>query len=229
MVSGKSAAKPPSERDQVRREAILEAASRLFAEHGFEGLDTQHLADDLGVGKGTLYRHFKSKRDLFLAAADRAMRQLREQVDASVEGVTDPFARISKAIHAYLQYFETNPGSVELLIQERAQFKDRSSPTYFEHRRKSVERWRDHYRSLQKEGRIREMPVERITDVLTAAMYGSMFLHYFGGRSESFSASADDILDILLFGILSDSERSARLPSSPDSLDIPTASPRRKR
>lgn len=224
MLSGKSAAKPPSERDQVRREAILDAASRLFAEHGFEGLDTQHLADDLGVGKGTLYRHFKSKRDLFLASADRAMRQLREQVDASIEGVTDPFERISRAIQAYLQYFETSPGSVELLIQERAQFKDRSSPTYFEHRRKSVERWRDLYRSLQMEGRIREMPVERITDVLSAAMYGSMFLHYFGGQSESFSATADDILDVLLFGILSDSERSARPPGPSQALDTPPAS-----
>ncbi len=225
MLSGKSASKPPTERDRVRREAILEAASRLFAELGFEGLDTQHLADDLGVGKGTLYRHFKSKQELFLAAADRAMTRLRESVDASVEGVTDPFARISKAIHAYLQYFETNPGSVELLIQERAQFKDRSSPTYFEHRRKSVERWRGLYRSLQKEGRIRDMPVERITDVLTAAMYGSMFLNYFGGRSESFSASADDILDVLLFGILSESERSARLSTSPDALDTHAVPP----
>ncbi len=215
-VSGKSSTKPPTERDRARREAILEAASRLFAEHGFEGLDTQRLADDLEVGKGTLYRHFKSKQDLFLATVDRAMRQLRDRVDASSEGVTDPFDRISKAIQAYLQYFETNPGSVELLIQERAQFKDRSSPTYFEHRRKSVERWRDLYRSLQKEGRIRDMPIERITDVLSAAVYGSMYLHYFGGRSESFSASADDILDVLLFGILSDSERSTRLLKSTD-------------
>jgi AcrR family transcriptional regulator len=224
MVPGPSATKPVSDRDRVRREAILEAASRLFAELGFEGLDTQHLADDLGVGKGTLYRHFKSKQALFLATADRAMTRLREQVDAAVEGVNDPFDRIARAIQAYLLYFESNPGSVELLIQERAHFKDRPSPTYFEHRRKSVERWRDLYRSLQKEGRIRDMPVERITDVLSAAMYGSMFLQSFGGRSESLSASALDILDVLLFGILSDSERSAR-PPGPSQSQAPDSPP----
>lgn len=223
MVSGKSAAKPVSERDRKRREAILEAASRLFAEHGFEGMDTQHLADDLGVGKGTLYRHFKSKQDLFLAAADRAMVRLREEVDAAVEGVGDPFSRIARAIQAYLHYFDTNPGSVELLIQERAHFKDRASPTYFEHRRKAMDQWRDLYRCLQDQGRVREMPVERITDVLTAAMYGSMFLRYVGGRAEPFSASASDIEDVLLFGILSDSERSARPPESSQALDAPAS------
>src|SRR2546430_155159 len=61
-----------------RREEILEAAARLFAEHGYADADLQVLADTLGVGKGTLYRYFPSKQDLFLAAADRVMRKLRE-------------------------------------------------------------------------------------------------------------------------------------------------------
>jgi AcrR family transcriptional regulator len=195
------------DRDLDRREEILDAATRLFAELGYDGADTQRLADDLGVGKGTLYRHFPSKRDLFLAAADRAMEGLRDRVNGATEESQDPLEKIALAIGAYLDYFDENAECVELLIQERAQFKDRPKPTYFEHRGRSVARWREVYRSLMEEGRLREMPVERISDVITAAVYGAMFLKYFGGRSESFSATAEDILDVVFFGILSDTER----------------------
>src|SRR5947209_4064740 len=78
------------ERWARRQEEILDAAAKLFAEHGYSDADTQRLADKLGVGKGTLYRYFPSKRELFLAAADRAMRQLRQSVDASIGGIADP-------------------------------------------------------------------------------------------------------------------------------------------
>src|ERR671938_456858 len=77
-----------------RREEILDAAAQLFAERGYSETDTQELAERLGVGKGTLYRYFPSKRDLFLAAADRVMRRLRQHVDECVNGVEEPFERI---------------------------------------------------------------------------------------------------------------------------------------
>ena len=47
---------------------ILETATELFAEQGFSDAVTQALAAKLQVGKGTIYRHFPSKRELFLAA-----------------------------------------------------------------------------------------------------------------------------------------------------------------
>lgn len=193
-----------------RREEILDAATRLFAELGFSDAVTQLLADRLGVGKGTIYRYFPSKKELFLAAADRAMRQLHERMDSSIQGVDDSLDRIALAVTAYLDFFAEHPEDVELLIQERARFKDRAKPTYFEYREKSVQRWRERYRSLIAQGRIREMPVERISDVIAAATYGAMFLNYFGGRSESFAAQAEDILDVIFFGILSESERRHR-------------------
>ena len=72
------------EANLARREEILETATELFAEQGFSDAVTQALAERLGVGKGTIYRHFPSKRELFLAAADRVMRKLQEEVDANV-------------------------------------------------------------------------------------------------------------------------------------------------
>src|SRR5438093_10754050 len=80
-----------------RCEEILETAAKLFAKHGYSQTDTQVLADKLQVGKGTLYRYFPSKRHLFLAAVDRVVRKLVDEVDASMAGIDDPLERIARA------------------------------------------------------------------------------------------------------------------------------------
>jgi AcrR family transcriptional regulator len=193
-----------------RREEILDAAGRLFAEHGYSEADTQALADSLQVGKGTIYRYFATKEELFLATVDRAMHRLTENVDQSIADVDDPFARMKRAIEAYLEFFAREPALVELLIQERAHFKDRKKPTYFEYRDTNRGRWETMLQELIAEGRVRDVPIERIMDVLGDLIYGTMFANYFASRTPSPQEQAQDIVDIALNGILSDSERDHR-------------------
>ncbi len=190
-----------------RRAEILDAAAKLFARDGFADADTQVLADELQVGKGTIYRYFPSKRELFLAVADRVMRRLREEVDASIAGVDEPLQRVATAIHTYLDFFGQHPQFVELLIQERANFKDRKKPTYFQHRDANIGRWQELFRGLIADGRVRDMSVERITDVLSDLVYGTMFTNYFTGQRRRSSQQASEILDIVFHGILTDAER----------------------
>ncbi len=194
----------------TRCEQILDAAAELFARHGYADTDTQLLAEKLGVGKGTLYRYFPSKRELFLAAADRVMRRLHERIEDAIKDVEDPLDQIAAAIRAYLAFFADNPDYVELLMQERAQFKDREEPTYFKHKAANLERWRNFYRGLIARGWIREMPVERITEVMSAVVYGTMFINYFTGTRKSFETQAEEILDVVFNGILTDAGRQRR-------------------
>lgn len=191
----------------ARREEILQTATELFGEHGFSDAVTQVLADRLKIGKGTIYRHFPSKRELFLAAADRVMVKLNERIECSIAGIDDGLESITVALTAYLAFFAENPHFVELIIQERAGFKDRKRPTYFEHRERNVQRWRQLYRDLIAEGRIREMSAEQISDVVSGAIYGTMFTNYFTGQSKPSEEQAREIVDIVFHGILSDSER----------------------
>lgn len=48
-----------------RKEGIAKAAMRLFAEHGFHGVTTRQLAEAAGVSEALLYRHFRSKEELY--------------------------------------------------------------------------------------------------------------------------------------------------------------------
>lgn len=185
-----------------RREEILDVAGRIFAERGFPGTDVQVVADQLGLGKGTIYRYFPTKRELFLAAVDRGMRRLLEQVDAAVARVQDPLEQIAGATRAYLEFFAANPWLIELLIQERAEFKDRSKLTYFEYRDRGVGRWHALLRGLIAAGRVRDVPVERVCDAAGDLLYGTMFTNYFVGQRRSAAEQAQDVLDLLFHGIL---------------------------
>lgn len=196
-----------------RREEILDAAGKLFAQYGYSDAATQALADVLQVGKGTIYRYFASKEEMFLAAVDRAMQRLTAAVDRGIADIDDPFARMARGIEAYLEFFAQQPELVELLMQERAQFKDRKKPTYFEHRDANKGRWQEMFRSMIADGKIRDIPVDRILDVLGDLLYGTMFANYFAGRKRSPHEQARDILDITLMGLLSDSERAAGPPA----------------
>lgn len=218
-ITEKKLGRPPNRelRDR-RRSEILDAAAILFAERGYDACDTQSLVQALGVGKGTLYRYFASKEELFVAVVNRAIDRLDERIEAAMESVTDSIDRFAAAITAYLKFFDENPAVVELLIQERASFRSSERPIYFQRKDAKAERRQKMLGELIDAGRLRAMPVERIGEVLGNQLYGTMFSNHFAGRRQSFESQVEDILDIVFHGILAESERARRAAraSSPD-------------
>lgn len=56
---------------EERRNEILDVADELFAEKGFEGTSTNDILERVGIARGTLYYHFKSKEDIMDALIER--------------------------------------------------------------------------------------------------------------------------------------------------------------
>jgi AcrR family transcriptional regulator len=63
---------------------------RLFAASGYHGVTTADIARESGVSEPILYRHFASKRDLYVACLDESQRQLREAVERAIAETPDP-------------------------------------------------------------------------------------------------------------------------------------------
>jgi len=190
-----------------RREEILEVATRVFVTSGYPGTDLQVVGDELGVAKGTIYRYFDAKEALFLAAVDRAIRRLRDQIYADMTQVADSVEQVAVATRSYLAFFDAHPECIELLIQERAEFRDRKKPTYFEHREANIGRWHELFRGLVAAGRVRDMPIRDITDAISDLLYGTIFTNYFAGRKEPLEVQAQRVLNGVFCGILSEGER----------------------
>ena len=206
----KQRGRPKDEQLAARRtEEILDAAARVFAERGYRNTDVQVVADELGLGKGTIYRYFPSKRDLFLAAADRGMQRLLADISA-IPTDLDPLEQIAGGIRAYLAFYDAHPEFVELQIQERAEFKDRHKPTYFEYHDCASERWNVLLQKLMTEGRMRATSVEAVMDVVGALLYGTMFTNYFAGRQKPLEQEVREIIDLVFRGILTPAEQVRR-------------------
>jgi len=74
-----------------RRDHIVDAAMRHFAEHGYRGGRVEDIAADVGVAKGTVFLDFGSKEGLFLAAYQRAVSRLPAWLDAPDEVTAEGF------------------------------------------------------------------------------------------------------------------------------------------
>lgn len=92
-----------------RREQILDAATRAFARGGFSGTGLDEVADEAGITRVILYRHFESKQDMYRAVLDRACNRLMESVGA------DDFDETS--IPALLGAASADPDGFRLLFR----------------------------------------------------------------------------------------------------------------
>jgi AcrR family transcriptional regulator len=97
-----------------RREQILAAATRAFARGGFAATGLDDIANEAGVTRVILYRHFDSKTDLYQAVLDRFCGVLSTHVAEPVGGFTDA------SIDGLLRAAAAEPAGFRLLFQHAA-------------------------------------------------------------------------------------------------------------
>ncbi|MBX3322530.1 MAG: TetR/AcrR family transcriptional regulator [Phycisphaeraceae bacterium] len=81
-----------------RREQLLDCAAELFAAQGYARATTAQLAKSAGVTEPIIYRHFKSKRDLFVALIERTGKRTLTRWEQDLEGADDPGERLRRLI-----------------------------------------------------------------------------------------------------------------------------------
>lgn len=72
-----------------RRQAIIEAASKLFAEKGFRGVTTREVAQAVGVSEPVLYQHFQTKRDLYVAIIESISTEVQCRFEPALASMGD--------------------------------------------------------------------------------------------------------------------------------------------
>jgi AcrR family transcriptional regulator len=84
-ASGKRAAQGRATRGQ-----LIEVATGLFAEHGYEGTSIEAVLTAAGVSRGALYHHFAGKEALFTAVLEAVSERITAQLTEVIRGCTDP-------------------------------------------------------------------------------------------------------------------------------------------
>lgn len=159
---------------EQKKDAILCHAIHTFAQQGFRNTDVQVIADAAGVGKGTVYRHFGNKEDLFLAAADAGMQRLQKQIFAAIEQDPQPLRALRSVALTCAEFFQKHPELIEILIQERAEFRGSIPETHLVYRQKNRGILEDLFRKGIAEGVVRELDVREATNAFANLIYGTV-------------------------------------------------------
>lgn len=94
-------------RREARRDAILEAAKRVFRQRGFHEASVQHIIAEAEIARGTFYLYFSSKRDVFAELLDEFVALIRARVrrisldpseGSPVEQLRDNFRRVFNVV-----------------------------------------------------------------------------------------------------------------------------------
>jgi TetR/AcrR family transcriptional regulator len=108
----------------ARREALLETACGVFARSSYRGTTTKAIAAQAGITEPILYRHFPSKRDLYLACLDAAWARVQSLWDKALAAEPDPAGWLHALGLAYLTAKDKRARLVDLWIQALSEASD---------------------------------------------------------------------------------------------------------
>src|ERR1700748_2676414 len=100
-----------------RRRHLVETAIRLFTEGSYHGTTTAEIARAAGVSEPILYRHFASKRDLYLAALEDVWAKTREAWERKLDETTDGCASMEAIAKRHVSLRTPKLQLAELWVQ----------------------------------------------------------------------------------------------------------------
>lgn len=113
--------RPRQRRSQTTVDSILEAAARVFAERGFAGGTTNHIAEAAGVSVGSLYEYFPNKGAILVAIAQRQLDSMIAEVQRAIaDGDADePLGELlGRFVETMLAVHESDPELHRVLFGE---------------------------------------------------------------------------------------------------------------
>jgi AcrR family transcriptional regulator len=103
---------------EVRREKLLEAATEVFAERGYEGARVEQIADVAQVSPGLLYRHFEGKQELYEELLLLANKQLLTHLAQAAAPNLPTDQRVLQGLDSFFGFVEEHRNLWRLIMKD---------------------------------------------------------------------------------------------------------------
>lgn len=110
------------------RQAILKAATQLFAEKGYENFSLRQVAEAIGYTPTTIYLYFQNKDDLLFQTAIQGFKTFGEMLQTAYDGGKNPLERMQAIGRAYVDFGLEHPVHYRLMFMQRGEFLLEKSP-----------------------------------------------------------------------------------------------------
>jgi AcrR family transcriptional regulator len=112
----------PRVKTESKQEEILAAASKVFAARQYHEVLCDQIAEEAGVGKGTIYRYFRTKEDLYFATILHGYEAINESLATAISAETKPERRLERIAREILKYFWDQRYFYTLLYRSEQRF-----------------------------------------------------------------------------------------------------------
>ena len=194
-----------STKQKTTRDAILDATDRLLAQHGYKKMTIDDLADEVGIGKGSVYLHFESKGDIALSHIDRIIERLKANLEEMAGSKFSAETRLRKMIMERVMYrFD----SVQHYSQSLNELLASLRPRLLERRRRYFKDEAGIFAKVMADGKKTGVfalkdprtAAEAVLDATNALLPYSLSAYELGERSE-LEKKASNVADLILNGL----------------------------
>lgn len=113
-----SSSVPSSRKRRLRRDEIVVAATKMFAERGYEGTSMGDLASSVGLRKASLFHHFESKDALYAAVLDQLVDATKGAILAALSAQGSFLERLDTLTDAITGLLGSQPHAARLFVRE---------------------------------------------------------------------------------------------------------------
>jgi TetR/AcrR family fatty acid metabolism transcriptional regulator len=185
-----------------KREAILKAATRVFAQNGFFNAQVADVAKAAGVAAGTVYLYFRSKDDLLVSLFERTMKEAIAAGRAALIGATDPRERLKRIARLHLERLGRDRDLAvvfQVELRQSTKFMERFSSSYL---REYLGIIREAVEAGQTAGLFRaDVSATTAAKILFGALDEMATNWMLSRRRYSLEADADAVIDLFLHGV----------------------------
>lgn len=118
-ICAQSAPEPRGARRRRKtRQQLMDAALKLMAERGVEGVAINEITEEADVGFGSFYNHFPSKEAIYETLCDEVFERFGDAIDTQLSKLSDPAEMVSVALRHTLERARRHPDWGKFLIRE---------------------------------------------------------------------------------------------------------------
>jgi len=99
------------------RDKILDVAEALFARRGYTGVGLREVAESSGLGKSSLFHHFRSKAALYCVVVERALERIEAALAPVAQSSAGPVERLERTVSLLVDHLAEHPTTARLLLR----------------------------------------------------------------------------------------------------------------
>ncbi|MEN6360520.1 MAG: TetR/AcrR family transcriptional regulator [Smithella sp.] len=198
-------------RVKSRKDRIMDAALRIFAEKNFQEATISEISKEAGVSEATIYEYFGTKEDLLFAIPEKISNDTFEESESVLPYIKDVEGRMRAIMFSYIQLYESNPDYSALVLLQLMSNKRFRQTAAHEAIRRSAHRLLDCIREGIANGTFRSDADAYLIRSMLMGTIEHLFIHWhmqgMPKRDKSMMEMLDPFLEVVLNGIRAKKEQ----------------------